>query len=122
MVRSFTAAELEVYDPVHPDLPNVLEPLRSDVLPQLHAEPRGHVRLGVCESDSIVGVKYGVKGRRRATENGGERGGVLRRRDEREAMIRVVRGRGEEEKRKMRAPEKLGVGVVKSGGGGGGRG
>lgn len=37
------AAELEVDNPVHADLPNVLQPLRADVLPKLHAKAGGHV-------------------------------------------------------------------------------
>lgn len=49
MVGRLPAAELEVYDPVHADLPDVLQPLRADVLPQLHAEAGRHVRLVVRE-------------------------------------------------------------------------
>lgn len=46
-----SAAELEVHDAVHAHLPNVLQPLRSDVFAKLHAEAGRQVRLGVCEPD-----------------------------------------------------------------------
>lgn len=54
MVGRFPAAKLEVDDPVHAHLPDVFQSLGADVLPQLHAEPGRHVRLGVREPDLLL--------------------------------------------------------------------
>lgn len=76
VVGRLPAAELKVHDPVHADLPNVLQPLRADVLPQLHAEAGRHVRLFVREPVRFVDV-----GRPSRRPKGRRGSGVLERVD-----------------------------------------
>ena len=58
MVCSLPGAELDVHDPVHPNLLNGLEPLVVDVLPQLHREAGGGGVLGPVE---LCGVQPGPR-------------------------------------------------------------
>ena len=53
MIRRLPGAKLNIHDSVHPDLPDGLEPLVVDVLPQLHREAGGGGVLGPVELGGV---------------------------------------------------------------------